>query len=124
MHQPESAFQVHLHHLVELALVDLQHGLLGDVGSSVVDQDIDPAEFLVGGFDQALNLVRASDVARQRIDRAGARADFRGYFLSHLVERFLLAPANHHGSGFPRERLRNRTADSAAGAGHHGDLVL
>src|ERR1019366_7528341 len=106
-------------HLVELGIIHLQYGFLRDIGGRVVDQDIDLAEFAMGGIDEIADVRGAAYMAGQRVDAAGKILHFRG----GLLEGFRLAAADDDGGAFAGEQFGDGAADAAAGAGDDGNLI-
>ena len=90
----------------------------GDAG--VVDEDVDAPELLVGGVDEPLEVVPASDVARAR--RARGRRRPRSSAATSRAGVRLAAGDDEVGAG-RRERARDRQAEPARAAGDERDAA-
>ena len=84
----------------------------------IVDQHVDPAEFLDGGCDDLLSRLRPRDVAGD--DRQLGRL----FELGGGADQLLLGPAiEHHVGTLSDEGLGDRVADAGARTGHDDGLL-
>src|SRR5690606_26575315 len=87
--------------------------------AGVVDQDVDPAERVVGRLDQRVDLVPPPDVTAVRQGPAAERLDFGG----HLPARVHLAAGDDHVGPGAGERQGHLAPQAPAAAGDQRDLA-
>ena len=98
---------------VELGPAPFEH-----VCAGIVDQDVEPAEFLRDRGRDAARGVLLAEIAR-RDQRLAARLDD---LIGDLLQRLAPPAGERDRRAFARQRQRRRLTDAAAGAGHPGDF--
>jgi hypothetical protein len=86
----------------------------------VVHQDVEAAEDLERGIDQARDVRRLEHVARALDRGAAGLPDLR----RHLLERLRAAAGQRELRAFSSEHERDGPAETGARAGHDGHFVL
>ena len=107
---------VHGERLVEPGQGDPAQRFRQGIGC-VVDDDVNAAEGLDGGSDQALGVLGLAEVRRNRQRLATGATDGGG----HLLTGIGLATGDHHPGALGGKALGHGTADPPAATGHDGD---
>jgi hypothetical protein len=122
------AVQVHVDHRLPFLRVHLEeHAIAQDAG--VVDDAVDAAEVVDGGFDDGVGAHPARDAVGVGHRLAARSADFVHHFLRRpgvlAFAAYRCADVVHHDFGtLGRHQQRELAADAAARSGHHHDLLF
>ena len=111
---------MHRDHAVPLFRRDLFHGLHRPIVAGIVDQNIDRAETILRGRDDARAIGFAGDIACD----PGAFASRLLDLARDIAEFRFGARRNQHGSAFGGETPGDGSADSAAAAGYDSNFAL
>ena len=86
--------------------------------TGVIDQNVDPAEFLMHRIDESLHRTFVGNVGRN-----AKRAAFFRQFVYRCVKLGGVATANCNGAPLFKKRVCHCPSDTARSTGDHSDLV-
>ncbi len=118
--QEVQRLDVAVHDHVPCAFVDFLYRAKHGVGSGVVDQNIQPAEFFAGALDQSLEVGDAPHIGGHGYGPAADRLHRRNGF----GHGFGLARRDHDMRSMLRQAQGDRAADASTPPGHNGHFVF
>ena len=95
-------------------------GTVFEAHAGIVEQEVEPPEFLGGAVEQPLHLFGPRNVTRHRDGRARRLPPRSGPRWQPLRDGSSVRPVNYGAPAVGNERRRDSTADPAACAGHDG----
>jgi hypothetical protein len=116
---PERGHEVDVEHGLELLVRHLLDRRVPGV-AGIVDDDVEPAERIGGGLDEAIGKARFGDAAVDRDGFAARRLDL----VSHGVARRGIEVVDDDARPFAGEFQGDGPSDAAARSGDQGDLSL
>ena len=116
--QEEEPPNVHVHRYIPGLFILVHQRPVVGIGPGVVQEDIDPAEFLHHLFDEGLRIFRFGNVGRNGHPLCPPGA----YFFRNRLEPLDLPAADHDGGARVGERKGAGATDAATPAGDECDL--
>ena len=119
LREPKLGKEVDRHAVFEIRVGHLEKRFVGP-GTGIVDQNVDPAETVLGERGDPVEVARLGDIGDDGVDvNAGLGPDFPG----RRRERRAAARRDDGAGALACQQMRHRQPDPLAATGHDGDLV-